>query len=240
MQIQSFLKRIIKKILNFFGWRLVKNAPKPTLMKENLKLDYIKSIIDSNGIFHIGAHRGSEAPIYYWLGKDVIWIEAIPKIYEDLKNNIYNFSNQKAYNYLITNNDNEQKNFFISNNDGASSSIYEFGDYHNNFDSRKFKMTNKIKLNTTTLETFLIKENIDLKDYNFWTIDVQGAELEVLKSAKNFIKFCKYLYIEISMKEFYKGGVQFDELNTWLNQKGFEISWDPKDVHTNVLYKKIR
>ena len=39
----------------------------------------------SNGILHIGAHRGSEAPIYYWFGKDVIWIEANPKIYDDLK-----------------------------------------------------------------------------------------------------------------------------------------------------------
>ena len=154
--ISKFSKNLIKLLLARFGWKLVKISVKPQLIRENIRLDYVKSILDSNGILHIGGHRGSEAPIYYWLGKDVIWIEANPAIYEDLKVNIYNFPNQKAYNYLLADKDNEKLKFNISSNDGASSSIFDFGQQHLNYENREFKMVDKIFLNSKTLKSIFI------------------------------------------------------------------------------------
>ena len=43
---------------------------------------------------HIGAHRGSERFVYDWLGKEVIWIEANPIIFSELKKNLIEFKYQ--------------------------------------------------------------------------------------------------------------------------------------------------
>jgi FkbM family methyltransferase len=235
----EFTKSLIKKIICYFGWRLIKLGNKPNLIKEDIQIAYLKSILASNGILHIGAHRGSEAPIYYWLGKPVIWIEANPKIYDDLQINISTFPNQKAFNYLISNKDFIKKSFFISNNDGASSSIFQFSKHHLNFENRLFKMNKAVKLETISLATFFKIKKLEPKLYNFWVIDVQGAELLALKGAKRILDFCKYLYVEVSLKDFYKGGVKFNNIKKWLEKRGFRILLQPKGVHTNVLFKNI-
>ena len=238
--ISRFSKNLIKLLLVRCGWKLVKISIKPQLIKENIKLDYVKSILDSNGILHVGGHRGSEAPIYYWLGKDVIWIEANPTIYEDLKVNIYNFPNQKAYNYLLSDKDNQKLKFNISSNDGASSSIFDFGHHHLKYGNREFKMVDEIILNSRTLKSTIDDEKIKIENFNFWVLDVQGAELLVLKGAAEQLKKCRYLYIEVSKKEFYKNGFLFEELNQWLEKNNFQIVFNEEDIHTNVLYKNTQ
>ncbi len=236
--LSKFTKNLIKKILNNLGWKLIKSSNKPKLIREEIHLEYIKSIMDCTGVLHIGAHRGSESHIYYWFGKDVVWVEANPEIFEELKLNIYPYANQKAFNYLITNKDDELVNFNISNNDGASSSIFSFGEAHKNFKGRDFKMIEKIKLKTLKLDSLFYNHKLDEKKYNFWVIDVQGAELLVLNGSTNLIDNCKYLYIEISKDEFYKDAVKFEELDNWLKKNNLEKVWDPKKNHTNILYKK--
>jgi FkbM family methyltransferase len=236
--LSKLTKNLVKQILNTFGWSLVKKSNIPRIVKEDIQIDYIKSIMDSSGVLHIGAHRGFESHIYYWFGKDVIWIEANPEIFEELKLNIYQYGNQKAYNYLLTNKDDEIVDFNISNNDGASSSIFNFGNAHLNFQGREFKMIDKIKLKTIKLETLFEKHKLDCQKYNFWVIDVQGAELLVLDGAKKLLNYCQYLYIEISIEEFYKNAVTFEELDNWLTKKNFKKFWEPKKNHTNLLYYK--
>ena len=110
----------------------------------------------------MGAHRGTEAPVYDWFNKKTIWIEADPKVYLDLQINISQFINQKAYNNLLYDKDNEKIEFFISDNDGASSSIFKPGK-----DSQNIKMNEKKLLRTITLDSLLEKNNISSEDYNF-------------------------------------------------------------------------
>ena len=237
--ISKFAKSLIKKTLVKFGWKLVKISIKPQLIRESIKLDFVKSIMKSDGILHIGAHRGSEAPIYYWLGKDVIWFEANKNIYEDLNINIYNFPNQIAFNYLLSDKNNEKLKFNISSNDGASSSIFEFGESHKEINNKKFKMVDEVIMNSRTLESVFFEKKIKSEKYNFWVLDVQGAELLVLKGAQNQLKHCKYLYIEVSKIEFYKNGVLFKELNKWLENNNFKLLVDDENLHANVLYKNL-
>ena len=47
-------------------------------------------------------------------------------------------------------------------------------------------MVDKIKLETQKLDDLILEKNIDIKKYNHWVIDVQGAELEVLKGVEIF------------------------------------------------------
>ena len=69
---------------------------------------------------------GSERFMYDWLGKEVIWIEANPKIFNELKKNLMEFKYQKAYKALLHSKKEDNIDFFLSSNDNASSSIYDF------------------------------------------------------------------------------------------------------------------
>ena len=77
------------------------------------------------GIIHVGAHKGEELTTYEDLGiENVIWIEANPKIFESLNENIKKFKNHKAYNFLVSDKNDEEYIFHVTNN-GESSSILE-------------------------------------------------------------------------------------------------------------------
>jgi FkbM family methyltransferase len=237
-----FLKQIIKKIFKFFGFKLIKR-------KKNIFNNFLNikdkasliSLIDSKGVLHLGAHKGEEADIYQWLGKKVIWIEAIPKVFNQLKDNLYFYSDQEAYCLLLGDMDNIKKIFYISNNDSVSSSLFKFS--KNTLDGKYFseqalKTENEIKLEMSKLDTFVKKNNIDISNYNHWIVDLQGAELLALKGAENSLDFCDTLLIEISKLDIYENGVLWPELKNWLIKRNFYPVTEPLENHADVLFKK--
>ena len=183
----------------------------------------------------MGAHRGTEAAIYDWFHKKTLWIEANPKIFIELENNVSTYVNQKAYNILLHETDDEEFLFNISSNDGASSSIYNFGT-----ESLKdnLKMVEKIKLKSKKIDTFLLQKSVQAKDYDFWVMDVQGAELPVLKGAKKSLESCNFIYVEVSHGDYYKNGTQWTDLKNFLKINNFENMWEPQSNHEDVLFKK--
>tara|TARA_B100001063_G_scaffold72504_1_gene66769 strand:+ start:1720 stop:2424 length:705 start_codon:yes stop_codon:yes gene_type:complete len=232
---KRLIRNYIKRIINSFGWKLTKiyKNKSYTNQKPNIKL--LKALDESNGILHMGGHRGMEAAVYDWLHKKTIWIEANPKIFYDLENNISIYVNQKAYNILLYETDNEEISFNISNNDGASSSIYEFGDKSFN---DNLKMINSIKLKTKKIDSFFFQESLKPRDYDFWVMDIQGAELPVLKGAKKSLQDCKFIFVEVSDGDFYKKGTQWVELKNFLKTQEFENMWEPLSEHSDILFRK--
>lgn len=237
------IKKLIKLLLSKNGWKIKKIIKSKGYTNEKPNLELINEIYNSTGIIHMGAHRGGEAPIYDWFQKKVIWIEANPKIFTDLNQNIQEYYNQKAFNYLLSNDDNELKEFNVSNNDGASSSIFKFGSLStgnkSQWKKRKLKMVDVIKLKSISLDTFVVENKIDIELYNHWVLDLQGAELLVLNGAENSLKKCKSIFIEVSQGEVYKDGAQWKEIKSFLNKKNFKNSWDIEGNHTSVLFKRI-
>ena len=152
-------------------------------------------------------------------------------IFLDLQINVSQYINQKAYNCLLYDKDDEKINFFVSNNDGASSSIFKFGK-----DSVNLRTIEKKLLKTITLDSLLKKNNIESKDYDYWVIDLQGSELLALKGAVNSLKKCKSILIEVSLNEYYLNAVKWDELKKFLNENHFIQKWEPKEAHTDVLF----
>ncbi|WCJ59683.1 FkbM family methyltransferase [Fontisphaera persica] len=59
--------------------------------------------------------------------------------------------------------------------------------------------------------------------YDTIIIDVQGAELEVLKGAKKTLKKIKYIITEASDYSAYKGCCTLNELADYLRMHGFRI-----------------
>jgi len=238
----KYLKEKLKILLFKFNFKLQKIYIQKDYNLEPPSLELLEKMCESKGIFHIGAHRGGEAPIYEWLGKKVIWVEANPKIFIDLLINIKQFRFQKAINALLTDKDDEKINFYISNNDAASSSIHKFGNLSKGKDSlwqnKNLKMIDEMSLISKTLDTVIQQHQIEIKNYDHWVIDVQGAELDVLKGSKQNLKFCNSLYIEVSKGDVYDKGSQWIEVKKFLQDFNLTPKNEIQSEHENVLFVK--
>lgn len=236
------IKKQIKNFLIKNGWQLKKIIKSNSYTNEAPSLEEINKLYNCDGVLHLGAHRGGEAEIYDWFQKKVIWIEANPIIFEDLKIKIMQFVNQSAYNYLISDKNEENVKFNLSNNDHASSSIFDFGDLSSGnkslWKNKKLHMTSSINLNSISIDSFVLKEKIDIKKFNHWVVDLQGAELLALKGGEKSLENCNSIFIEVSTGEVYKNGAKWIDIKNYLNGKNFKECWLPKKTHSSVLFVK--
>jgi hypothetical protein len=69
----------------------------------------------------------------------------------------------------------------------------------------------------------LINENdINVSDYDFINLDIQGAELLALKSFGELIKNFNYIYTEVNIASIYKNCALITEIDEYLNNYNFE------------------
>lgn len=178
--------------------------------------------IHINGILHIGAHECEEYQHYINEGIDplkIIWIDALPeKVQEACIKGIPN-----VYNAVISDKE-DNILFHITNNDHCvnnreSSSILEF-DTHL-FEHPQVKLIEKRTMNTIPLTKFFKDNNLDSSLYNFWNIDIQGAELYALKGAGDILKQIDVLYLEVNTKHLYKNCPLLDEIDCFLSEYNF-------------------
>ncbi len=200
---------------------------------------------DVSGVLHVGANLGQERFRYAKYDVDVIWIEPIFDTFTKLKQNVESFPRQQAFNYLITDKNNESIAFNIANNSGESSSIFEFGCHKDIWPQVEY--THTIDLNSITLKTFISQEKIEIEKYDALVIDTQGAELLVLKGAKQeILQYFKYIKVEAADFEAYRGGCQLEDIKIFLETRGFkEFSravLAPRDqggAYYDVVFKRI-
>ncbi len=65
----------------------------------------------------------------------------------------------------------------------------------------------KTKIHCTTLDFLSEERNVD-----FIWVDVQGAEVDVIKGGRKTLERTRYLYTEYSDKELYEGEIKIDEI----------------------------
>lgn len=172
------------------------------------------------GVLHIGAHQAEELPMYTSLGiEKIIWIEASPEIFKTLEPITSQFPKQKAYNYLISNIDGKEYEFYITNN-GQSSSLLEL-EKHKTFHP-EVHVTNTVVLKSKRCDTLIADNKINMLDYNFLNLDIQGAELLALQGLENNLKFIDYVYTEVNTGEVYKNCARVYEIDEFLKKHGFE------------------
>jgi FkbM family methyltransferase len=188
-----------------------------------LPLPYLinKYNIIFNGIIHIGAHECEELRDYerYINRYKVLWIEGQSDKVEVCKNKYPGILIENA----VVSDKVENVTFNISNN-GQSSSILELGlhaTYH-----PEVHYTNSYQVQTQTLNDMLKKyDNIP---FNFINLDIQGAELKVLKGMDKYLDNIKYIYTEINSDYVYKDCNLVGEIDDYLlkyNFKRVETYW---------------
>lgn len=173
--------------------------------------------IKPKGVLHIGANVGEEAPVYLELGiKKQVWIEANPYICDKLQKNLSNNAEAKMYQFAASDEDG-QVVLHESNNGSQSSSILELGTHKNQHPDVHY--VRDIIVQSIRLDSFLDGEFDGL---DFLNIDVQGAELKVLKGMGDLLHQFKWAYLEVNKAEVYIGCPHVNDLDLFMNGFGFK------------------
>jgi FkbM family methyltransferase len=176
-----------------------------------------------SGVIHVGANSGQERDLYACHKLHVVWIEPIPEVFEALSTNIENYPNQIAFQRLLTDQDGAEHVFHIANNGGASSSILELKLHKDIWPGVDYEKS--VKLRSTTLDSLIEKEQIDIGKYDALIMDTQGSELLVLKGAVSALRAFRFVKTEVPDFESYVGCCQLKDIDSYLRLNGFrEIS----------------
>jgi FkbM family methyltransferase len=108
-------------------------------------------------------------------------------------------------------------------NNMGSSSMYLIDFSKRKLDDPDYNRENpqkEITVDSTRLDTFMESKGIDSID--LLCIDLQGYELNSLKSLGNKLNNVKYIITECSIKSTYIGGSTFEELNDYLESFNFK------------------
>jgi FkbM family methyltransferase len=171
------------------------------------------------GILHVGANVGQECATYAQRGLNVGWIEPIPDVFRRLQSNIQPYPQQRAYNYLVTDEDGKTYTFHVASNGGASSSILELGDHKDIFPDVGYVQT--LELTSVTLTTLVTREGIDLSQFDMLLLDTQGSELLVLNGGEPLLQHFRFVQIEVADFDAYLGCCKLDEVEAFMQPLGF-------------------
>lgn len=183
-------------------------------MMIDFKYLWQKYKIKCTGILHVGSSTAQEAETYSELGvPEVIWIEAIPNIFEQAKLNIAKYKNNFAINACVSDTDGVNVVFNISNNESQSSSYLQFGEHLKIHPTVKY--VSSIECTTVRLDTLL--RYYDISSINFLNFDIQGAELDALKGMGDLLEQIDYAYLEVNKRATYIGCPLVEEIDAFLS-----------------------
>jgi len=186
------------------------------LIPLHLLIEHFK--LNMRGVLHIGAHECEEMAAYTHAGvegENIFWIEAMEdkvKLMKERNNKL------NIYQAVIDEVNNKEVIFNIADN-GQSSSILEFGTHAKHHPH--VKMINKVKLETIRLDKLIKEKKIPIEKLNFMNLDIQGKELDALKSMGDYIQYVQYIYTEVNTEKVYKDCALLPEIDEFLKEKGF-------------------
>lgn len=82
-------------------------------------------------------------------------------------------------------------------------------------------ISEKIEIDAWRMEE--IMEKLQIKNFDFMKIDVEGLGLQVLEGFGDKIKNTKYIQIELEISQVWEGQSYYDDVVFYLNNLGFEI-----------------
>lgn len=185
------------------------------------------------GVIHCGAHNGEELKDYLLNGVEhVAWFEANQNLIETLKQKTSEFNElqertqlkikQYYYNVCLSDVEGEKVTFNFANN-GQSSSILPLGTHATMYPHIQYVGKQEMiarRMDNMVMENF---KELDIRKYDFVNLDVQGAELKVLKGFGDLLSkpWIKAIYTELNFEQVYKGCALAHEIENYLSKFGF-------------------
>jgi FkbM family methyltransferase len=186
-------------------------------MSENF-IDWAQQFsIRSGPIIHVGAHLAQERNVYRNLGfQPVLWFEAQPEIASRAQQLLEQFDLQQVRNTALWSVEGVELEFFVAGHEGSSSSLLE--PFLISASHPDVSIQSSYRINTSTLDRETASSETE---YKIIVLDVQGAELEVLKGGKQTLKNVNYIFSEISTLKLYKNSPHAKDLVKYLDDNGF-------------------
>jgi FkbM family methyltransferase len=202
-------------------------------LQEKLLSELFKSE-ENITIFDIGACEG-ESSIRYsrqFPNARVCCFEPIPSNFKLIQHNITEFEASKvqAFEICLSDKDGEAE-FHVSSGKpdefNGKDVDWEFGNKSSSLlppdkllaTNKWLEFKNEIKVSTIKLDTFLSRETIDQID--FAHMDVQGAELMVLRGAGNKINVIKNIWLEVESIPLYEGQPVKKDVESFMSNLGY-------------------
>lgn len=185
-----------------------------------MPLDYLMRVrkVQAGPVLHVGAHLAEEAAAYASAGfRPVWWVEANPMLVPALEERVKAYPDQHVIDAVLAERP-RPVTLHIANN-GQSSSILPLGTHA--VEHPEVHYVAQIDLQATTVDALAAEKAIG--QARFMNIDVQGAELEVLKGAETYLAGVQYVYTEVNEAELYQGCALMEELRSWLQDHRFDL-----------------
>lgn len=198
------------------------------------------------GCIHVGAFVGCERDVYKARGiKPVAWFEADPVTYAKLVANVLPYDGHTTHNLLLGDEDKPDVRFNITskpgvNGNNGSSSFLPLGKHAEHHPH--ITVTKQLSVPMKRFDTYVKETAFDVAPYNFLNVDVQGAELHVIKGMGVHLDGIDYIVAEVNEAELYKGGALLGELNAHLESRGFEMAVKNinKYEYGDALFVRVR
>lgn len=198
--------------------------PLPTIIKK-----YRPQI---KGIIHVGAHHAQEHDDYQRAGiHKIVYIEASPKTYAHLSQKRFG-PDVRLFNVACADYEGYADMYCERNNQGQSSSLLAPGTHTKHYPDIVFNEREKVKV--VKLDSLL------LNGYNFMNIDVQGAEMMVLRGATTTLVNIDWVYIEVNRENVYEGCAHVEEIDLFLSDfERVETQWTGQGWG-DALYRRVK
>tara|TARA_B100001250_G_scaffold361119_1_gene339011 strand:+ start:828 stop:1475 length:648 start_codon:yes stop_codon:yes gene_type:complete len=192
------------------------------------------------GIIHAGAWHGDEIVDYIANGvKNIAWFEPQQSCQESLLKWQEPYAD-RAYITIhpqaLGNENTTMKMYTCTSFDMTSSLLEPSEVFFRDHPNLEFRQEEEVEV--CRLDDY---EGLELKDYNCLSMDTQGYELEILKGAVNTLEHVDYIFTEISNEEIYKGTALIEDLDEFLEPRGFkrvETHWQGKGNWGDAFYLK--
>jgi len=192
-------------------------------------------------VIDVGAHLGRYSLISSnRVGKEgkVISIEANPTVFEKLNKNLElnQVTNTTSLNYAVSSEKTKIKLFLLD----ESNDTYHAGNtiIRDRYNLTTPKEERSIEVNANTLDNILPSVGIRVEDVNWIKIDVEGAELEVLKGASNILAKSKDIALLIEVHHVDENKTLYESIMDLLKnynfKKEFEIIHESGERHIIV------
>lgn len=199
---RCFLNRLLHRNLVSFG--LLANLA-------SLKNRGLCKEID--GIIDVGANIGQFAFMAHlvWPHIPIYSFEPDNECFVQLKGNFKRYSIPGDCFQIALSDQPGVRKLFIYDNRANNSFLKRY-------DSEKMEI-NHVDVITETLDGFM--ENLSITRRPLLKIDVQGFELSVIHGARELIKRCKYVILEVSFQQSYQGSAHVADIFLTMRDNGF-------------------
>lgn len=174
--------------------------------------------IKVRGALHVGAHEGQEISTYDALKvQRVLFVEANPAVFRRLEQAMAERSHVICVNRAICDRPGPVKLHLASFD--QSSSLYSMAHHRDVYP--QIMPAGTVDVEGITLDALIESLGLSFSDFNFLHMDVQGAELLVLKGAGRALQGIDVISVEVNFANLYEGGAQIEDVENLLRPLGF-------------------